>query len=369
MSYTAPMPSASRKPPNPDVAPEPSAVTSALLAWYDRHGRKLPWRAAPGERADPYFVWLSEIMLQQTTVAAAKPYFERFRRRFPDVAALAAAPIETVMRLWAGLGYYARARNLHACAQRIVAEHGGAFPQSEAALRALPGIGPYTAAAIAAIAFGRPAVAVDANVERVVARLYAVEPPLPAAKPLLRAKAALLLCADRPGDFTQAMMDLGATICASRRPACGLCPIRGSCLAAAGGAPENWPRKANRPARPVRRGAAFYLRRGDSVLLRTRPPHGLLGGMTELPGTIWTSTYEAERALREAPVVADYRQLPTNVTHVFTHFSLSLDIFFADAANLTAPAGSRWAKEADLDAEALPSVMRKVVAAVRSSGW
>jgi len=347
-----------------------AGVTSALLAWYDRHRRMLPWRAAPGEPSAPYVVWLSEIMLQQTTVAAVRPYFAAFLRRWPDLNALAAAPSEAVMRQWAGLGYYSRARHLHACAKRIVAEHGGEFPKSEAALRSLPGIGPYTAAAIAAIAFGQKAVAVDGNVERVVARLYAIDVPLPAAKPVLRAKAATLAPAERPGDFTQAMMDLGAMICTPRRPACGLCPLRAFCLAAAHAAPEDWPRKSARPERPKRRGAAFFLRRGEAVLLRTRPPHGLLGGMTELPGTIWMDTCDPQGALREAPLIVDYLRLPLPVAHVFTHFSLSLDIFVGDVAEETeAPVGCRWVKDADLEAEALPSVMRKVVAAVRSSGW
>ncbi len=351
------------------IAPELRAAP-ALLAWYDRHRRMLPWRAAPGERADPYVVWLSEIMLQQTTVEAVKPYFAAFIRRWPNVAALADAPIEAVMQQWAGLGYYSRARSLHACAKAIVAEHGGEFPQSEAALRTLPGIGPYTAAAIAAIAFGQRAVAVDGNVERVVTRLYAIDAPLPAAKPLVKAKAALLVPAERPGDFTQAMMDLGATTCTPRRPACALCPFRSFCLAAAHAAPEDWPRKLVKAQRPKRCGVAFFLRRGDAVLLRTRPPRGLLGGMTEFPNTIWMDADDPGRALREAPMIADYRRLTTRVAHVFTHFSLSLDIFVADVAQETkAPVGCRWVKDADLDAEALPSLMRKIVAAVRSSGW
>jgi A/G-specific adenine glycosylase len=353
------------------IAPQAHArAAPALLAWYDRHRRQLPWRAQPGERADPYVVWLSEIMLQQTTVKAVKPYFAAFLRRWPNVAALADAPIEAVMQQWAGLGYYSRARSLHACANVIVAEHGGEFPNSEAALRSLPGVGPYTAAAIAAIVFGQKAVAVDGNIERVIARLYAIDTPLPAAKPLVKAKAALLVPAERPGDFTQAMMDLGATTCTPRRPACALCPFRSFCLAVAHGAPEDWPRRLVKAERPKRWGVAFFLRRGDTVLLRTRPPRGLLGGMTEFPNTIWAQAYDPGRALREAPMIADYRRLTARVAHVFTHFSLSLDIFVADVARETeAPLGCRWVNSADLDAEALPSVMRKIVAAVRSSGW
>src|SRR5579863_9934001 len=216
------MPQTARKKAAAPRAPETPAT--ALLAWYDRHRRALPLRALPGASANPYLVWLSEIMLQQTTVAAVKPYFEAFRERWPDVAALATAPTEAVMQQWAGLGYYARARNLHACAKAVVAEYGGQFPATEAGLRQLPGIGPYTAAAIAAIAFGEPAVAVDGNIERVVARLYAIDTPLPAAKPLIKEHAATLLSQERPGDFTQAMMDLGATICTPRNPVCNLCP-------------------------------------------------------------------------------------------------------------------------------------------------
>jgi A/G-specific adenine glycosylase len=355
----------------PPVEPACCAdVSPALLAWYDRHRRILPWRAAPGQQAAPYVVWLSEIMLQQTTVKAVKPYFEAFLRRWPNVAALAEAPIEALMLQWAGLGYYSRARSLHACAKVIVSEHGGEFPQSETSLRALPGIGPYTAAAIAAIAFGERAAAVDGNVERVVARLYAIDEPLPAAKPLLRAKASLLVPPDRPGDFAQAMMDLGATTCTPRRPACGLCPLRPCCLAAARAAPEDWPRKSPKAQRPQRYGVAFFLRCGDAVLLRTRPPHGLLGGMTEVPNTISTQPRDPKMALREAPLIADYCRLATPVAHVFTHFSLSLDIFVADVAEGTeAPAGCRWVGQPHLDTEALPSLMRKIVAAVRSSGW
>jgi A/G-specific adenine glycosylase len=340
----------------------------ALLGWYDCQRRDLPWRARPGELADPYLVWLSEIMLQQTTVAAVKPYFEAFRRRWPDVAALAAAPVEAVMQQWAGLGYYARARNLHACAQTVVVRHGGQFPATEAELRQLPGIGPYTAGAIAAIAFDQKSVAVDGNVERVIARLYAIETPLPAAKPLVAEHVWNLLDPARPGDFAQAMMDLGATICTPRRPLCSLCPLKAFCLAAARLSPEDWPRKAPKAARPARRGAAFFLRRGKALLLRTRPAKGLLGGMSEFPGTHWSADYNPKNALRDAPLIADYHRLDLTVTHQFTHFSLTLDIFVADVGRGTKPPQDcRWVS--DIEAEALPSVMRKVVAAVRDSGW
>ncbi len=342
----------------------------ALLAWYDRHRRSLPWRALPGKTADPYTVWLSEIMLQQTTVAAVKPYFTAFLARWPTVAALAAAPVEAVMQQWAGLGYYSRARNLHACAKAIVGEHGGRFPESEAGLRHLPGIGPYTAAAIAAIAFDECAAVVDGNVERVMGRLTALQTPLPAAKPLIREATARLVPADRPGDFAQAMMDLGATICTPRRPDCGLCPLQQFCQAVAQAEAERYPLKAPKRARPHRQGAVFFVRGGGAVLLRTRPPRGLLGGMTEFPGTDWTEDFDREKALREAPFIVDYEKLMLGVTHVFTHFSLWLDVFAAEVVPMTVPpAGCRWVKEDALDEEALPSVMRKVVAAIRDSGW
>src|SRR3954465_9502463 len=226
-----------------------------LLAWYDRHRRDLPWRAKPGERADPYRVWLSEVMLQQTTVAAVRPFYERFLKRFPTVKRLAAAPVESVMQAWAGLGYYSRARNLHACAIAVATEHGGRFPDTEAALRRLPGIGEYTAAAIAAIAFNRPAAAVDGNVERVVTRLFLVETPLPKAKPAIRDLAEALVPAGRPGDFAQALMDLGATICTPKRPACAICPWLGACRARAAGVQETLPRKAPHGGGGLRRRA------------------------------------------------------------------------------------------------------------------
>src|SRR5215469_2050578 len=269
-----------------------------LLAWYDRHRRALPWRAAAGATPDPYRVWLSEIMLQQTTVTAVAPYFSRFIARWGDVRALAAAPLEHVLRAWAGLGYYARARNLHACAKAVVAHYGGAFPSTEAALAELPGIGPYTAAAIAAIAFGARAAAVDGNVERVVARLYAVERELPAAKPHIRALAARLVPLQQAGDFAQAMMDLGATICTPKRPACALCPWMSACRARARGDPAAFPRRAPKRAGVLRRGAAFVALRADGcVLVRARAPRGLLGGMTEVPTTAWTADFDAEAAL------------------------------------------------------------------------
>ncbi|HEX8662692.1 MAG TPA: A/G-specific adenine glycosylase [Beijerinckiaceae bacterium] len=335
-----------------------------LLAWYDRHRRDLPWRARPGEAADPYRVWLSEIMLQQTTVAAVKPFYERFLKRFPTVKRLAEAPVEKVMQAWAGLGYYSRARNLHACAKAVVAEHRGRFPASEEALRALPGIGAYTAAAVAAIAFGRPAAAVDGNVERVVSRLFLVETPLPKAKPLIRDLAQTLVPADRPGDFAQGVMDLGATICTPKRPACGICPWMTPCRARAAGLQETLPRKEPKAEGTLRRGAAFVaLRADDAVLLRTRTPSGLLGGMSEPPTSDWAPDYDLAKAMLDAPLDARWKRLPGVVHHTFTHFPLELTVFLAKvAAGTAAPEGMRFAPRRGLAEEALPGVMRKVLA-------
>ena len=335
-----------------------------LLAWYDRHRRALPWRALPGQPADPYRVWLSEIMLQQTTVAAVKPFYERFLKRFPTVRKLAEAPVETVMQAWAGLGYYSRARNLHACARAVAAEHGGRFPDTEEALRALPGIGAYTAAAVAAIAFNRPAAAVDGNVERVVARLYLVEAPLPQAKSLIRGLAQGLVPAHRPGDFAQGLMDLGATICTPRRPASGVCPWMAPCRARAAGLQETLPRKGPKAEGVLRRGAAFVaLRADDSVLLRTRAPSGLLGGMSEPPTSDWAPGYDVAKAMLDAPLDARWKRLPGVVRHTFTHFPLELTVFLAKvAAGTPAPDGMRFAPRRGLREEALPGVMRKVLA-------
>jgi A/G-specific adenine glycosylase len=331
-----------------------------LLQWYDRHRRDLPWRAPPGQPADPYRVWLSEIMLQQTTVATVGPYFNRFVARWPTLRALAAAPLDEVLQLWQGLGYYARARHLHACARTVVERHGGGFPNDPAALRALPGIGAYTAAAIAAIAFGRPLAAVDGNVERVVARLYAERAPLPQAKPRLRALAAVLVPQARAGDFAQAMMDLGATVCTPRRPRCVLCPWRADCTAAALGIAEELPVMPDKPLRPLRRGVAFWLRRGDgAVLLRRRPEKGLLGGMIELPSTAWReSPWSVEEAVRAAPVAAEWSLLPGSVRHGFTHFRLELALL---AGTADEPVVGIWAKPAEFMDYALPTLTKKLV--------
>jgi A/G-specific adenine glycosylase len=346
-----------------------SSIAAAALAWYDGHRRELPWRAPPGALPDPYLVWLSEIMLQQTTVAAVKPYFAVFLARWPSVQRLARADIGEVMQEWAGLGYYSRARHLHACAKIVAEEFGGEFPRTEAALLQLPGIGPYTAAAIAAIAFGEPAAAVDGNIARVVARLFAIGTPLPAAKARIKARASQLVPSDRPGDFTQGLMDLGATLCSPKNPSCNSCPLQSFCLAHASGDPAALPCKAPRRKKPVRHGAVFYIRRADdAVLVRTRPPSGLLGGMTELPGTGWELKFDASKAAKHAPVEAIYRKLDHAISHSFTHFALRLEIFMAEVpARQCAPENCRFVPRQGLAKEAFPSVMRKVLAAVHGA--
>ena len=332
-----------------------------LLAWYDRHRRRLPWRAPAGQRSDPYRVWLSEIMLQQTTVKAVGPYFEKFLARWPEVTALGSADLDDVLRMWAGLGYYSRARNLHACAVAVLREYGGVFPDTEEGLRKLPGIGPYTAAAIAAIAFDRLTMPVDGNIERVVSRLFAVEEALPQAKPQIQALAATLLGPARAGDSAQALMDLGATICTPKKPACSLCPLNENCAARDRGDQDTFPRKAAKKT-----GAAFVVVRGDELLVRSRAAKGLLGGMTEVPGSDWLAGQDDAAALAEAPELAAvkrwHRKLGV-VTHVFTHFPLELVVYTAKVpARTRAPDGMRWVPIATLDGEALPNVMRKVVA-------
>ncbi len=343
-----------------------AADPAELLAWYDRHRRVLPWRARRGERADPYKVWLSEIMLQQTTVKAVAPYYARFVARWPTVAALSAAKLDDVLRAWAGLGYYARARNLHACARAVVKRYGGIFPSEVEALRALPGIGAYTAAAIAAIAFERAAVPVDGNVERVVARLFAIDEQLPAGKPAIKRLATSLLPPQRSGDFAQALMDLGATLCSPKRPTCALCPWNEGCAARALGTQETFPRKAPKREGRLRRGAAFVALRADGrILLRKRADKGLLASMTEVPGGEWTHDFDEAHALGVAPRLqgAKWRRVPGVVRHVFTHFPLELAVFFARVPRATpARRGARWVKLAELPGEALPNVMRKVLA-------
>ncbi|SLN42548.1 A/G-specific adenine glycosylase [Roseisalinus antarcticus] len=336
-------------------------LSNALLAWYDTHGRTLPWRVGPadraaGIRADPYRVWLSEIMLQQTTVAAVREYFRLFTERWPSVEALAAAEDGDVMAAWAGLGYYARARNLLKCARVVASDLGGVFPDTVDGLRRLPGIGPYTAGAIAAIAFDRPATVVDGNVERVMARLHAIKSPLPAAKSELTECAAALTPQTRPGDHAQAVMDLGATICTPRRPACGICPWRDPCAARAAGIADTLPRKLPKAAKPIRLGIAYVARRADGAwLLQRRPDKGLLGGMLGWPGSDW-----GEAPTPAPPLDAGWRDAGAEARHTFTHFHLRLRVEVAEVPADTPPGeGMFVAKESFRPAD-LPTVMRKV---------
>ncbi|MFI4936688.1 MAG: A/G-specific adenine glycosylase [Caulobacterales bacterium] len=350
--------------------PRPSAPVqrAALLAWYDVNARVLPWRIGPAARAaggsaDPYRVWLSEIMLQQTTVPHATPYFIAFTRRWPTVAALAGADEGEVMAAWAGLGYYARARNLIACARVVARDLGGVFPDTEAGLRDLPGIGAYTAAAIAAIAFDEPANVVDGNVERVMARLFAVETPLPDAKPELKRQAGGLVTAERPGDWAQALMDLGAMVCTPTAPACKRCPIAAGCRALKVGDPANYPRRSPKAERPRRYGVAYVLTRGEEIALVRRPPKGLLGGMLALPTSDWRDRpWTDAEARAAAPAPADWRPA-SEIEHVFTHFALTLRVWRAEGAW----AEALWTPVRDV--EAMPTVFlkaaRKGLVAVR----
>ena len=339
-----------------------ASLSRRLLAWYDRHRRRLPWRALPGETPDPYRVWLSEIMLQQTTVATVGPYFQRFVGRWPNVRVLAAAPLDDVLHAWQGLGYYARARNLHRCAQVVACEHDGRFPDTEEGLRALPGIGVYTAAAVAAIAFGRKATPVDGNVQRVIARLYAIEAPLPGARAPIEERARALTPNRRAGDFAQALMDLGSLVCTPRAPMCALCPWRGACAARRMGAPEIFPRKAIKNAKPTRYGIAFWsLDDAGAVLLRRRADQGLLGGMMEIPSTPWRERpWTLKEARPHAPAHAAWRLLPGSVDHTFSHFHLELAVA---VGRVRAGVGAEgiWCPVGRLGDFALPTAMKKVV--------
>lgn len=353
--------------------PETSRIIADLLAHYDSHRRRLPWRSDPGVRPDPYHVWLSEIMLQQTTVQTVIPYFQAFLQRWPRVADLAAAEQDEVMHAWQGLGYYSRARNLLKCAQVVVTEHDARFSETEAGLLTLPGIGPYTAAAIAAIAFDQPTMPVDGNIERVSARLYAIQEAMPAAKPELRRQAATLISTTRPGDMAQALMDLGATICTPRSPSCGTCPVSRDCLAREQGIAADLPRKAAKKAKPTRHAVFFWISRGDgAVLFQRRPDKGLLGGMVLPPSTEWRDANpwgEAE-ARHHAPAVSDWQLLNGGVSHTFTHFHFEMKVWTGHIANDTAFDGPDdvWCQPDSLDSLALPTVAKKVCRHALSGG-
>lgn len=345
----------------------PSVQT--LLAWYDAEGREFPWRVRPEDRRqgaviDPYRVWLSEIMLQQTRASTVLSYYQRFMARWPTVEALAAASLDEVLGEWAGLGYYARARNLHACAREIVSQHASRFPRTPRELARLPGIGRYTAAAIAAIAFDAPTVAVDGNVERVMARLGAITAPFPAARKEVRALAEGMAPRRRAGDFTQALMDLGATICLPRAPRCEICPWLARCAAREKGLVHELPRREPRPRPVVRHGVAFIaMGPAGEVLLVRRPPRGLLGGMLALPGSDWTESPPGAVAIRQsAPLAAQWRKLDEEVRHVFTHFTLRLEVRVSEVETCVQPSSGEWLPQEKLGSAALPVVMRKALA-------
>jgi A/G-specific adenine glycosylase len=353
-----------------DIAPPHS---DQLLDWYDQHRREMPWRSAPGHRPDPYHIWLSEIMLQQTTVATVKPYFEKFIKRWPSLRQFAASDLEDVLKMWAGLGYYARARNLHKCAGHLMAGLDGKFPQTQKQLLQLPGIGPYTAAALMAIAFDKRAVVVDGNVERVMARVFVVDEPLPRAKALLKEHAESLTPYKRPGDYAQAIMDLGATVCRPRKPLCSSCPWQSSCLAENRSVQEHYPQRIKKPPKPHRFGTAFWVQRDDGkILLRKRGPKGLLGAMMEIPSSPWID--KTDKAFTEnqpqahAPLDTDWHRgnCPI-VRHTFTHFHLEMEIWQARAsisATLADAARAEhcsWVDVNDLDNQALPTLMCKII--------
>lgn len=337
------------------------AMRCALLDWYDAMGRTLPWRVRPEDRekgvvADPYAVWLSEVMLQQTTIPHGTPYWHKFLTLYPTVDDLAAAPLEEVLTHWAGLGYYARARNLHRCANVIVDEHDGQFPQTKAALQALPGIGDYTASTLAAICFDAPESIVDGNVERVIARLHRVETPLPKGKTAIRKLARVLADPDRPGDYGQALMDLGATVCTPRSPSCDRCPWEDWCEARAHDVMTDYPKKMPKKTAPVRHGHAFVIRKASHVWLRQRPEDGLLGAMMEVPGSDWQS----DKPALSYPIAGDWSRMPAPVRHVFTHFTLMLDVHLLHTRK-NPPGAGQWVRIDELDSQALPSLFKKVL--------
>jgi len=339
-----------------------NTIAEKLLNWYDQNRRDLPWRARPGEQKNPYQIWLSEIMLQQTTVATVKDYYRAFLKRWPKVEDLAQAPLDDVLHAWQGLGYYARARNLHKCANVVANDLNGEFPRSEKGLRSLPGIGDYTAAALMALVHGEKATPVDGNIERVVARLFRIATPLPEGKKDIRKRAVQLTPDVRTGDYAQAMMDLGATLCSPKKPACSLCPLSEDCEAYAKDVPETFPRRKAKPPKPTRQAIIYWIERPDgSILLRRRPENGLLGGMMEFPSTDWRETpTDIKAAQRNAPVSAVWRPLPGEIRHTFTHFHLVLTVLKGKTRG-TPPINGLWCAPQDMGSQALPTVMKKVL--------
>ncbi len=355
------------------LASSQKSFSAAILNWYDAHARKLPWRSPPGMQPDPYHVWLSEIMLQQTTVVTVGPYFEKFLNLWPTVHALAAASLDDVLTAWAGLGYYARARNLHKCAIAVSIEFGGQFPKDRDNLLSLPGVGPYTAAAISAIAFDKPEVVVDGNIERIVSRLYRITTPLPAAKKEITEFASKIMPRRRAGDYAQALMDIGATICTPRTPNCAACPVSRHCAAFAAGDMAQFPVKAPKKVKPTRRAVVFWLERSDgAVLLRRREEKGLLGGMMEFPSTDWgEETLSIEMAIMRLfpahfQALAGQAAQKTLVRHTFTHFHLELQpvVTSLEAPDETILPGGQWVKPEEFGSYALPTLMNKVARAV-----
>ena len=359
--------------PENDMVPERNKAThtnetaTLLLDWYDKYRRTLPWRALSGEKPDVYKIWLSETMLQQTKVATVISYYQNFIRKWPSLASLADATQDDVLRAWAGLGYYARARNLYACAQIVMHKYGGDFPDTEEGLRSLPGVGPYTAAAITAIAYDRPAVVVDGNVARVISRLFRVPKPIPEAQTLLRELAANITPQDRPGDYAQAIMDLGAVICTPRSPKCIECPWAEICEARVTKTPEYWPRRRPKAKKPMRYGVAFWVERSDgAVMLRRRPDKGIFGGMTEIPNSGWHDQPLSERLVRShAPIGARWVNIPKLINHSFTHFDMEITVLTTRSNN--APEDSFWCAREAIKSEALPSLMRKIAALVQAT--
>jgi len=340
-----------------------SKAAQEILEWYDKHRRHLPWRAAPGAYSDPYRVWLSEIMLQQTTVATVKAYFEKFTKLWPTVTDLAAAPQELVLKEWAGLGYYARARNLHKCAQIVVREHNGEFPASEAGLKTLPGIGDYTAAAIASIAFGEPAAVVDGNIERIVTRLSRIETPLPKAKPEIKSHVKDMTPDDRPGDFAQAMMDLGSSICSPKKPECLLCPWTSQCDARRYGDMERFPVKPPKKVKPTRRAVSFWIEHDGHVLFERRTESGLLGGMPGFFSTPWIeleSIPSHQDAVTYAPVAIEWSKSNDIAKHTFTHFHLETQLYIGETEKRANIENGFWHAIHDLDELGLPTVLKKI---------